>query len=393
MFYCVFLSIPNLKPTIAMSAPTQRFTALDIFRGMTICFMIIVNTPGGPHSYAPLEHAHWNGFTPTDLVFPSFLFAVGNAMSFVMPKWQGKANSWVVGKIIKRTVLIFLLGYLMYWFPFFHFDAQHQIMANPIAHTRIMGVLQRIALCYGIASLLIWFLKPKTALYIGIALLFVYWAIMYYLGDPTDPYGMTTNAGYYLDVWLMGPNHMYHGEGVAFDPEGWLSTMPAIANVIAGYMAGAFIQKKGNTYETLTKLLLVGFGLLVLSYFWNLSFPINKKLWTSAFVLHTVGLDCMIIATVMYFVTFQHWGEGKLSYFFQVFGKNPLFIYLLSELLVTVFYMIPIEGYKGLIQWLYTNVYSYAGEYLGSFLFAISYMLLCWVVGYYLDKRKIYVRV
>jgi predicted acyltransferase len=123
-----------------MNAPTQRFTDLDIFRGMTICFMIIVNTPGGPESYAPLRHAHWIGFTPTDLVFPSFLFAVGNAMSFVMPKWTGKANSWVVGKIVKRTVLIFLLGYRMYWFPFFRLDEQHNIISAPFTNTRIMGV-------------------------------------------------------------------------------------------------------------------------------------------------------------------------------------------------------------------------------------------------------------
>src|SRR5213075_1641263 len=123
--------------------PSLRFTALDVFRGMTVCFMIIVNTPGnGDTSYAPLNHAHWNGFTPTDLVFPSFMFAVGNAMSFVMKKWATLSQGQVIGKILKRTLLIFLLGYLMYWFPFVHWNQQHQLVNNEFGRTRVMGVLQ-----------------------------------------------------------------------------------------------------------------------------------------------------------------------------------------------------------------------------------------------------------
>src|SRR4249920_4048122 len=145
-----------------MPLPKERFLALDVFRGMTICFMIIVNTPGGP-SYSPLEHARWHGFTPTDLVYPSFLFAVGNAMSFVMPKWAGLSQSSVVLKILKRTFIIFLLGYLMYWFPFFELNDENHFVFKPIAFTRILGVLQRIALAYGIASLLIYYLKPRKA--------------------------------------------------------------------------------------------------------------------------------------------------------------------------------------------------------------------------------------
>src|SRR5258705_11670334 len=143
-----------------MSSSSQRFLALDIFRGMTICFMIIVNTPGnGATAYAPLNHAHWHGFTPTDLVFPSFMFAVGNAMSFVMKKWTTLSQGQVLGKILKRTVLIFLLGYLMYWLPFVHWNAQHELVGNPFATTRVMGVLQRIALGYCFASLMIYYLK------------------------------------------------------------------------------------------------------------------------------------------------------------------------------------------------------------------------------------------
>src|SRR3954469_15779582 len=153
-------------------AVSQRFPALDVFRGMTVCFMIIVNTSGnGATTFSPLQHAAWHGFTPTDLVFPSFLFAVGNAMSFVMLKWQTKAPAEVLGKIFKRTALIFLLGYLMYWFPFFRLDKAHHILPFPISQTRILGVLQRIALCYGISAILFYYLRPKTVVTISIFLM------------------------------------------------------------------------------------------------------------------------------------------------------------------------------------------------------------------------------
>lgn len=371
-----------------------RNISLDVFRGMTICFMIIVNTPGnGPTTFSPLLHAQWFGFTPTDLVFPSFLFAVGNAMSFVMRKWTTMTQSQVVLKILKRTALIFLLGYLMYWFPFFKLDKAHHIIGSPMADTRIMGVLQRIALCYGIASLMIYYFKPKATIIISVALLFFYWILLYWFGDPGAQLTMLGNAGYKLDKWLMGENHMYHGEGVAFDPEGWLSTMPAIANVVGGFVVGKWIQKKGNTYEGVTKLLLAGFALLVCGYFWDLLFPISKKLWTSSFVVYTVGLDCIILATLTYIIDLQK--KLKWTNFFQVFGKNPLFIYMLSELMVTVLFMIPITGAGGpnLFHWIFQNIFSHAGNYLGSLLFAITYMLFCWSIGFWLDKRKIYVRV
>ena len=143
---------------------SQRFLALDVFRGLTICFMIIVNTSGNYETTFPaLLHANWHGFTPTDLVFPSFMFAVGNAMSFVMPKWEHRSSDYVVSKILKRTALIFLLGYLMYWFPFFRYDDDGQLMFSPLSDTRIFGVLQRIALAYGMASLMLYFFKERAA--------------------------------------------------------------------------------------------------------------------------------------------------------------------------------------------------------------------------------------
>lgn len=375
-----------------MSSSNQRFLALDVFRGMTICFMIIVNSPGsGQYVYSPLEHAKWHGFTPTDLVFPSFLFAVGNAMSFVMAKWASLSQSQVLGKIFKRTLIIFLCGYLMYWFPFVYMDQSNHLAFAPVSHTRILGVLQRIALAYCIASLMIYYLKPRASVIIAGIILLLYWFVMMNFGDAADPLSMTGNIGYYIDKWLMGENHMYHGEGVAFDPEGWLSTLPAVANVIAGYMVGKFLQQKGKTYEGLTKLLLTGFALLTIAYFWDLVFPINKKLWTSPFVLYTVGLDCIILSAVIYVIDFL--GKTKWTYFFTVFGKNPLFVYLVSELGVTLLYTFHARPKMPVYNWLYENIFKHAGLYFGSMLFAVSWMLVCWLVGYYLDKRKIYVRV
>jgi predicted acyltransferase len=369
----------------------ERFLALDVFRGMTICLMIIVNTPGNGHTtFAPLLHAHWNGFTPTDLVFPSFMFAVGNAMSFVMRRWSEMNTGAVLGKIFKRTLIIFLCGYLLYWFPFFEYNDQHHLVLSPIANTRIFGVLQRIALAYCFASLMLYFFGIRTTVIITIIILILYWPVMVYFGTGTDPLDMHTNAVLRLDTWLIGTNHLYRGEGFPFDPEGWLSTFPSIGNIVGGYLVGRYVQKSGKTYEGLAKLLMVGFVLFVIAFWWNYGFPINKKIWTSSFVLHTVGLDCMILACIMYYVDFLNRRTGV--YFFEVFGKNPLFIYLVSELSVIILYMIPV-GDTSLFEWFYQNIFVHTGAYIGSLLFAICYMLYCWLVGYILDKKKIYVRV
>lgn len=376
-----------------MTQPAARSLALDIFRGMTVCFMIIVNTPGSDISYAPLNHAHWNGCTPTDLVFPSFLFAVGNAMSFAMKKYELLGNAAVLKKIGKRTLIIFLLGYLLYWFPFFTTGPDGHLALSPISHTRIFGVLERIALCYGAASLLIHFFTPRTVLIIAGALLLGYWASLLLFPTPgADPFGMTSNAGYRLDLWVMGENHMYHGEGVAFDPEGILSTLPAIVNVIAGYFAGVFIQQKGKTYEGLAKLLLMGAALITVALAWNMVFPINKKLWTSSYVLYTVGIDMIFLSFLIYIIEFRQ--KTAWTGFFSVFGRNPLFIYMLSELLITILFIIPAGPDGSIFQWVNRHFYQllFPGAF-GSLLFALSYMLVCWSVGKGLDLKKIYIRV
>jgi len=377
-----------------MDQSANRFLSLDVFRGMTICFMIIVNTPGsGAAAFPPLDHAAWFGFTPTDLVFPSFLFAVGNAMSFSQKKFIGLSSGSVVFKILKRAALIFLLGFLMYWFPFVEHNASGWSF-SPISHTRIFGVLQRIALCYLFASLLIYFIKSKTAvIVIGALLLIGYWILLLVFGDHTAPYGMLTNAGTYLDKFVLGDNHLYHGEGVAFDPEGILSTLPAIVNVIGGYYAGKFIQEKGKGYETLAKLMLFGFLFIFIALCWNMTFPIAKKLWTSPFVLLTVGIDLIWISALIYIIEIKSFNKGNWTAFFTTVGKNPLPIYLFSELFVEVLYMISVHG-KSFYGWINDVFFQViAPGAIGSLLFAICYMLICWTVGKILDKNKIYLRV
>ncbi len=390
----------TLSPTRQLVADT-RFLSLDVFRGLTVCFMIVVNTPGsGATPFAPLLHAKWHGFTPTDLVFPSFLFAVGNAMSFAMKKYSALAvprsgTSAVLGKIAKRTALIFLLGYLMYWFPFFRLSDSGDVLSFPISETRIWGVLQRIAVCYGLASLMVYFLPTRTVIWLSIAFLVGYWLMLLGWGDPADPLSLLGNAVRRIDRFMLADAHLYHGNGgVAFDPEGLLSTLPAIVNVIIGYYAGQFVQRVGKNYESVAKLLLVGAALIFLALCWDLVFPINKKLWTSPFVLLTTGLDLSILATLIFAIEIKGWNRANWTQFFVIPGKNPLFIYLLSEVLAIILYMVPVGGGDSAFGWLGTHVFqAIAPGAIGSLLFALTFMLLCWSVGWALDRRRIYVRV
>jgi predicted acyltransferase len=367
-----------------------RFTALDIFRGMTICFMIIVNTPGNEETtFGFLKHADWNGFTPTDLVFPSFLFAVGNALSFANKRRGSLPTKTAMLKIAKRTCLIFLVGYLMYWFPFFSLDSDSHIVLSPISHTRIMGVLQRIALCYGIVAILVHFFHREKILAVGIGSLAFYWMFLVWFGSPGLEYTKTGNAVLSFDSLTLGVDHLYNGEGFPFDPEGILSTLPALFNVICGYIAGDYIQRKGINHKILVQFVFLGLGLLVMAYSWNHIFPINKKLWTSSYAVLTVGLDNLLLAAIIYATDFLKIKQGRN--FFQAFGKNPLAIYVLSEIGVTLMWLIPI-GDTPLYSLLYNNIFAHAGGYIGSLLFALWWMLSCWLVAYWLDRKKIYIK-
>ena len=281
----------------------------------------------------------------------------------------------------------------MYWFPFVEQREGAWVM-KPFAETRVMGVLQRIALCYLFASLIVYFIKSRTTIIvISILLLVGYQILLLSYGDAAEPYGMLTNAGTYFDKFILGEAHLYHGEGVAFDPEGILSTLPAIVNVICGYFAGRFIQEKGKGYETIARMMLVGSLFLFIAWSWNMFFPIGKKLWSSPFTLLTVGLDLIIISALIYVVEIRKLNGANWTGFFTTVGKNPLAIYILSEVLIIAFWMIRI-GDKDLMGWINHTIYQpIAPGPVGSLLFAISYMLTCWVAGKILDKNKIYIRV
>lgn len=364
---------------------TNRYLSLDVLRGITVALMIVVNNSGnGETTFAPLHHARWNGFTPTDWVFPTFLFVVGNAMSFSLLKYETNGDAVFFKKVIKRSVIIFLLGYLMYWFPFVR-EHDGQIIFKTISETRIFGVLQRIALCYLLASLILHFWKERGAIIFSIIALLAYWLLLYAFGD----YSLEGNAVLKLDLALFGDKHLYHGSGIAFDPEGLLSTLPAIVNVIAGYLTGRFIQQKGNSFETIAKLMLVGTLMLFVAMSWDMTFPINKRIWTSSFVLYATGWDLLILSILIFIIDIKN--EKSWTYFFEVFGRNTLFIYLVSEI-GTVIFNIKIGG-EDLNEWLYQHVFRLTGDYLGALLFAVSWMLVCWSVGYWMDKRKIYVKV
>ena len=382
---------------------TQRYQSLDVFRGATVALMILVNNPGTwAHIFSPLEHASWHGLTPTDLVFPFFLFAVGNAMSFVIPKLaqSGDANFWK--KLLKRTLLIFAIGLFLNWSPFVKWS-EGELVFKQWENIRILGVLQRIALCYFFASIIIYYGKSKMALYIGAVILLLYWMLTTILGAPGHPYSLSGYFGNAIDQCILGITHIYKGEGVPFDPEGLTSTLPAIVQVIFGYLVGEYIQNKGKNFEMLSQLLLTGVLLVFVGYIWDFSFPINKKIWTSSYVLYTSGLAMITLSMFIYLIEFKN-ASGKWSYFFEVFGKNPLFIFVLSGFLPRVLALLRWEDhineqgekvYISSLPWFYEHVCKniHSDLRIGSLLYALCFIAFMGALAYILDKKKIYIKV
>lgn len=370
------------KSSSSRSGRSARLLSLDIFRGMTVVFMIIVNTPGSwSHVFAPLRHAPWHGFTPTDLVFPAFLFISGVAMFYSLRKYNFEFSASSLFRILRRIVLIFAAGLFLNIFPHF---------ARDYSALRIMGVLQRIALAWGLAAILVLLIKRN---YIWIAtalLLFGYWALLYFLGGE-DPYSLETNFVRTVDLAILGESHLYRGYGIPFDPEGLLSTLPSIATVLLGFIAGGLIGTSGKTWRTpgwltFTGLLLIGAGIL-----WGLYFPINKPVWSSSYVLYTGGISMLLLALL--FVVIDMWNLKGWTGFFNVFGTNALFTYLLAGIWTKIMLTVKIGG-GTLYGWIFNNICSplFTEQKLASLLFAIIQVLFIWVFGYILYKKKIIIK-
>jgi len=363
--------------------PPNRHLSLDVLRGLTLALMIVVNTPGAwGTAYAPLVHAPWHGYTLTDLVFPSFLFVVGGALALSMKKLCGMNDARFFATVFRRGALIFLCGFFLYWFPFFTPDWRF----IPFEDVRIMGVLQRIGLCYLAASLVVRHGGVRGAIVASAAALLGYWWILWQFGD----YTLAGNAVRTLDLALMGEPHMYTGDGIPFDPEGILSTLPALANVLGGYLAVTFLQRQRAAPRTVLALLAAGLACILLAHAWDLALPINKKLWTSSYAVCSIGYNLLALGALTWAIDLK--GVRAGTGFFVVFGKNTLFIYMLST--VGVVFLVRLRaGGTSLYEWLYRQaILPWTEPYLASFLFALGYMLACWLVAYAMDRRGIYVK-
>lgn len=367
-----------------------RFQSLDVFRGMALCLMIVVNTPGaGAEPWYIMDHPDWFGFTIADIVFPSFLFAVGNAMAFGAATRLSEADFWK--KVLRRTAIIFALGVLTYWFPFFR-ETDTGWVYRPFAETRIMGVLQRIALCYFFAAVAARYLGVKGLIGLSVALLLGYWGILVATTpDLATAYSKTGNIGNAIDLAVLGKAHLYGGDH-GFEPEGLLGTLPAIVNVILGYLAGLYIRRNGANTRTVQRFAIAGLVLVALALAWNPIFPAFKKMWTSSFVLLTVGIDLLVLGGLMAWIDI-----GKHTFgvrFFEIFGRNPITLYIVAILLEMGMGFIHVEGRTGVWRWFGIHVMqAVAPGPLGSLLTAILYMLLCWLVALWMYRRNLIIRI
>lgn len=382
----------------------QRYYALDVFRGATVALMILVNNPGSwSHIFTPLAHASWHGCTPTDLVFPFFLFAVGNAMSFSMEKFKSGNRSDFLIQTFKRSILLFAIGILLNWSPFLKWD-NDQLLVKTWSNIRIPGVLQRIGICFLFASLMIYFLKPAKAMILSALLLLVYWGLCLTLGNPDDPFSLQGYFGSKIDLFVFGQSHIYKGERIPFDPEGLMSSISAIVQVMLGYFIGNLIRSRGKNFEMLSQLFFIGILFTSCGLIWDLAFPINKKIWTSSYVLYTAGLATLTIATLIYMLEFKSY-KGRWSGFFNAFGKNPLFIFVLSGVIPRVTGLIRIsenrlneqghEVFTTPLGWLYQHIFKpISGDFrIGSMMYALFLIFVYWAIVFLMDKKKIYIKV
>lgn len=366
---------------------SKRLISLDVLRGLTIALMILVNTPGSwSFIYAPLKHAAWHGCTPTDLVFPFFLFIVGMSVYFSFKKYDTNLSKAAASKIIKRTLIIFLIGIALNLYPYFNFK-----------EVRIMGVLQKIALAYGAGAMLCLTFKKQRLLIALAVILLGYWALLYF-GAESDPYSLEENIVRRLDLFILGEHHIYKGFGIPFDPEGLLSSIPAVGTVIIGYLIGQVIDIETSIESKMKKLLIYGVFMVIFGGIWALVFPINKPLWTSSYVLYTAGQGTLFLAFLIFIIDYKKYSLWSKP--FVHFGSNPLFIFVFSGIYAkTISYLIkiPVAGSSSpisLYNYLFTQVFAPTfGNMNGSLMFAISHIIVFWFICYILYRNKIFIKI
>ena len=376
---------------------SNRLISLDILRGITIAGMIMVNNPGSWGSiYKPLGHASWHGLTPTDLVFPFFMFIMGVSTFMSLRKYNFKPSKESVWKIVKRTIIIFLIGLALNWFGLLSrgLGAGENFVtaATHFDTIRILGVMQRLALAYGFASIIALLFKPKQVIWVIATLLFGYFFILFF-GNGFEL--SEQNIISVIDRNLWGEAHMYKDSGVALDPEGLLSTLPSIAHVLIGFLFGKMIMDTKDNHKRVEKILIWGTVLAFAGLLLQYGCPINKKIWSPTFVLATTGFAAQLLGLLIWIIDINK--KSNWSRFFHSFGVNPLFIYVLSGVLANVLGNVKIP-HAGQAITLKGYVYSvllepWAGAHFGSLLYALLFVSLCWLAGFILYKRDIYIKI
>jgi len=364
----------------------NRLVSLDVFRGVTIAAMLLVNNPGSwSHIYPPLEHAAWNGWTPTDLIFPFFLFIVGVAIVFAFAgrRAAGASRQALLRKSLWRGVKLVALGLILQGFPLYHLPT-----------LRIPGVLQRIALAFTITAIIFLFTRVRTQVIIFAALLLGYWALQTLVAAPgVDPgaFERGTDLGAYIDRAVFGTAHLW-SEARTWDPEGLLSTLPAIGTCLSGVFAGLWLRSERPPLERTNGLFVAGCAGVVLGVMWNPVFPINKSLWTSSYVLFTSGLACIFLALCYWLADIKDWRAWGRP--FQVFGVNAIAAFFLSSLGARVLNLIQVGEGVALKTWLYQNAFlPWASPVSASLAFALSYVLFWLAVMWPLYRRRIFFKV
>jgi predicted acyltransferase len=383
------------EPSILLKSPV-RLLSLDVFRGLTVAAMILVNNPGSWSTiYAPLKHAEWNGCTPTDLIFPFFLFIVGVSISYALgSKKESTSQSKLLLAAFKRALILFSLGLFLNLFP--------KVFTDPIEAfntVRIPGVLQRIAIVFFITALIFLKTSQKTQLRLFFGILIAYWALMTLVPVPDVGYAnleKETNLGAWLDRTILTEAHLWKS-AKTWDPEGILSTLPAVATGIFGVLIGTWLRRKDREASVkISWMFSIGILAVILGLIWDLCFPINKALWTSSFVLYAGGLATIGLALCYWLIDVQGYKKGTTP--FVVYGVNAITVFFLSGLIPRILTMIMVTMPDGTRVnsrvWMYETFYTpYFTPVNASLAGAITFILIWLAILWWMFKRKIIVKV